>query len=177
MSHLRAFASPSAWILEPETSTYAENTAWSNKDMDPVPPQKQTWTMLNYVTFWISCAANVSTWQLGSSMLAIGLSWPRALLAIFLGHLVIAIVVVLVGTIGARLRVPFPVIARSSFGFWFSYFSVISLIVLSMFWFAIQTYIGSECIYQILKAIWPSIAHLPNHLSSSASITSSGTGQ
>jgi len=174
MSHLRAFASPSAWILEPETSTYAENTAWSNKDMDPVPPHKRTWTMLNYVTFWISCAANVSTWQLGSSMLAIGLSWPRALLAIFLGHLVIAIVVVLVGTIGARLRVPFPVIARSSFGFWFSYFSVISLIVLSMFWFAIQTYIGSECIYQILKAIWPSIAHLPNHLSSSASITSSG---
>ncbi|KAH9960641.1 cytosine-purine permease [Russula dissimulans] len=118
--------------------------------MDPVPPHKRTWTMLNYVTFWVS------------------------FLAIFLGHLVIAIVVVLVGTIGARLRVPFPVIARSSFGFWFSYFSVISLIVLSMFWFAIQSYIGSECVYQMLKAIWPSIAHLPNHLPPSANITTSG---
>ena len=98
----------------------------------------------------------------------------------------------LTGTIGARLRVPFTVLARSSFGFWFSYFSVISLIILSMFWFGIQTYIGSECVYQvrrplsrslprtqllfiqILKAIWPSIAHLPNHLPANANITSSG---
>jgi hypothetical protein len=66
---------PSTWILEPETSTFAENSAWSNKDMDPVPPHKQTWTTLNYVTFWISCAANVTVWQFGSSMLAVGLSW------------------------------------------------------------------------------------------------------
>jgi len=66
---------PSTWILEPETSTLAENSAWSNKDMDPVPPHMRTWTALNYATFWISCAANVTVWQLASSMLAIGLSW------------------------------------------------------------------------------------------------------
>ena len=50
---------------------------------------------------------------------------------------------------GARLRVPIPIIARSSFGFWLSYFSVISLIILSMFWFGVQTVIGSECVYQV----------------------------
>ncbi|KAF8504347.1 permease for cytosine/purines, uracil, thiamine, allantoin-domain-containing protein [Russula emetica] len=173
-SSLRSLTRPSAWILEPEASTFAENSSWSNKDMDPVPPHKRTWTMLNYVTFWISCAVSVTTWQLGSSMLAIGLSWRQALLAISLGHFILAVVVVLTGTIGARLRVPFTILARSSFGFWFSYFSVISLIVLSMFWFGIQTYIGSKCVYQILKAIWPSIAHLPNHFPANASITTSG---
>ncbi len=73
----------------------------------------------------------------------------QALLAISLGHFILAVVIVLTGTIGARLRVPFTILARSSFGFWFSYFSVISLIVLSMFWFGIQTYIGSECVYQV----------------------------
>ena len=56
---------------------------------------------------------------------------------------------VLNGTIGARLHVGFPVLNRSSFGFWFSYFSVISRVVLSMFWFGIQTYTGSECVYQV----------------------------
>ena len=56
---------------------------------------------------------------------------------------------VLNGTIGARLHINFPVIARSSFGFWFSYFSVISRVVLSMFWLSIQSYIGSQCIYQV----------------------------
>jgi cytosine/uracil/thiamine/allantoin permease len=42
------------------------------------------------------------------------------------------------GTVGARLHVPFPVLNRTSFGFWFSYFSVISRVVLAMFWFGIQ---------------------------------------
>ena len=56
---------------------------------------------------------------------------------------------VLNGTVGARLHVAFPVMNRSSFGFWFSYFSVISRVVLSMFWFGIQTYTGSEAVYQV----------------------------
>ena len=73
----------------------------------------------------------------------------QALLAISLGHLIVAVVVVLTGTIGARLCIPFTILARSSFGFWLSYFSVITLIILSMFWFGVQTFIGSECVYQV----------------------------
>lgn len=56
---------------------------------------------------------------------------------------------VLNGTVGARLHVPFPVLNRSSFGFWLSYFSVVSRVVLAMFWFSIQTFEGSECVYQV----------------------------
>ena len=134
--------------------------------MDPVPPSKRTWTTLNYVAYWISDAMNAAVWELASSMLAIGLSWcvsddyllcvllksydrRQALPAIAVGHIIIAVVMVLNGTTGARLHVAFPVLNRSSFGFWFSYFSVISRVVLSMFWFGIQTYTGSECVYQV----------------------------
>ena len=74
---LPAFACPNTWSLEPEVSTFAENSSWTNKDMDPVPVHKQTWTTLNFVTFWISCSVNATVWQLGSSMLAIGLSWYK----------------------------------------------------------------------------------------------------
>jgi NCS1 family nucleobase:cation symporter-1 len=117
----------------------------------------------------------------------------QALPAIVLGNILLGMVFVLSGTIGARLHIPFPVINRSSFGFWLSYFSIISRVVLSLFWFGIQSTIGSECVYQVwfcsyhpftsiiwssfqmLKAIWPSIAHLPNRLPPSAHLTSSGT--
>jgi nucleobase:cation symporter-1, NCS1 family len=51
------------------------------------------------------------------------------------------------GTIGARLHIPFPVLNRSSFGFWFSYFSVISRVILAMFWFSIQ--VGFRNIYSM----------------------------
>lgn len=132
----------------------------------------------------------------------------QALPAIALGHVVIAVcsidrnleemqtfrqvVMVLNGTIGARLHIAFPVLNRSSFGFWFSYFSVVSRAVLAMFWFGIQvtsapyiqwctflspdqqTYTGSECIYQMLKAIWPSTARIPNRLPESSNITTVG---
>ncbi|KAH9945441.1 NCS1 nucleoside transporter family [Epithele typhae] len=171
---LSAYARPSAWALEPESSTFAPSSKWSNKDMDPVPPQKRTWSTFNYVAYWVSDATNSAVWELASSMLAIGLSWRQALPAIAVGHIIISVVMVLNGTIGARLHVGFPVLNRSSFGFWFSYFSVISRVILSMFWFGIQTYTGSECVYQMLKAIWPSLARLPNHLPENANITTAG---
>lgn len=108
--------------------------------MDPVPPKERTWNSWNYVSYWISDAANPGAWQLASSMLAVGLSWRQALPAIAVGHVIISLVMVLNGTIGARLHVAFPVLNRSSFGFWLSYFSVISRVVLSMFWFGIQVF-------------------------------------
>ncbi|KAJ3724309.1 permease for cytosine/purines, uracil, thiamine, allantoin-domain-containing protein [Lentinula guzmanii] len=165
---------PSAWVLEPDQSTLAPTSRWSNKDMDPVPVHLRTWTTWNYVAYWISDAANLPAWELASSMLAIGLNWRQALAAIAVGHTIIAVVMVLNGTVGARLHVGFPILNRSSFGFWFSYFSVISRVILALFWFGIQTYSGSECVDQMIQAIWPSAVRIPNHLSSSAGITTRG---
>ncbi|GLB40658.1 putative cytosine-purine permease [Lyophyllum shimeji] len=165
------FLRPSAWSLELEKATFGPSAGWSNQDMDPVPVPQRTWTTWNFIAYWISDATHVAMWQFASSMLAIGLTWRQALVAIAVGHMIIAIVMVLNGTVGARLHVAFPVLNRSSFGFWFSYFSVISRVILAMFWFSIQTFSGSECVYQMLKAIWPSVARIPNGLPPSSPIT------
>ncbi|KAF8662751.1 hypothetical protein AX16_001109 [Volvariella volvacea WC 439] len=163
----------SKWELHPEPSSSAPPSRWSNKDMDPVPRKLRTWNSWNYISYWISDAANPGAWQLASSMLAVGLS-RQALPAIAIGHIIISIVMVLNGTIGARLHIAFPVLNRSSFGFWLSYFSVISRVILSMFWFGVQSYTGSECVYQMLRAIWPSTARIPNRLPESTHITTVG---
>ncbi|KAG2356905.1 NCS1 nucleoside transporter family [Suillus spraguei] len=167
------FFKPSKWALDREETTFA-NYGWSNKDMDPVPPRLRTWTTWSYISYWVSDATNLGVWELAGSMLAVGLSWRQALLCIVVAYVIISVVMVLTGTIGARLHVAFPVLNRSSFGFWFSYFTVFSRVLLSMFWFGIQTYNGSQCVYQMLKAIWPSIANMPNRFPVSANITSSG---
>jgi len=158
---------PSAWKLELEPSTFAPSSAWSNKDMDPVPPNSmRTWTTFNYVAYWISDAANASMWAFASSMLAICLSWWQALLAIAFGNIIMGIVMVLNGTTGARPHIAFPILNRSSFGYWLSYFSVNFVLILVRYpdfrWL------------RMLRAIWPSITHLPNHLPPSANITTSG---
>ncbi|KAF9219354.1 hypothetical protein BS17DRAFT_717783 [Gyrodon lividus] len=163
----------SHWALEPDETTFARH-GWSNEDMDPVPPRLRTWTACNYVTYWLSTGINIGVWQLGSSILALGLSWCQALICLTTGYSIISVVMLLNGRIGARLHVTFPVLARSSFGFWFSYFAVFSRIMLSIFAIGFHVYNGGQCVYQMLKAIWPSIATLPNHLPPNASITNSG---
>lgn len=59
--------------------------------MDPVPLEKRTWNTFNYITYWVSDALSPASWQLASSMLAVGLSWGQALTAIAVGHLIIAV--------------------------------------------------------------------------------------
>jgi len=88
-----SFLRPATWALEPDatTATYGPSAAWSNRDMDPVPPHQRTWTTWNYVAYWVSDAANPAMWQLASSMLAVGLSWGQALTAIAVGHTIIAV--------------------------------------------------------------------------------------
>ena len=43
--------------------------------MDPVPLNERTWSMFNYVAYWISDTANATSWALASSILVVGLSW------------------------------------------------------------------------------------------------------
>ncbi|KAG6884970.1 hypothetical protein C0993_006934 [Termitomyces sp. T159_Od127] len=166
--HVLSLLSAKAWALPPSKSTFGHR---SNQDMDPVPPTLRTWTTWNFIAYWVSDATHVAMWQFASSLLAVGLTWRQALAAIAVGYFLIAIVMVLNGTVGARLHVGFPVLTRSSFGYWFSWFSVISRVVLAMFWFGILTFSGSECIYQMLKAIWPATEHIPNHLAASSPVT------
>lgn len=40
-----------AWELPKQDSALAPDHVWTNKDMDPVPPEDQTWTI------WSECAA------------------------------------------------------------------------------------------------------------------------
>ena len=65
---------PSYRALELELWDYAPSRKRSNRVMNPVPPRHRTWSAWNYVAYWISDAANVSVYELASSMLAIGLS-------------------------------------------------------------------------------------------------------
>lgn len=45
---------------------------------------------------------------------------------------------VLNGAIGAKLHIPFSVVVRASFGYYFAYFCIISRSILAMFWLGIQ---------------------------------------
>ena len=100
---------------------------------------------------------NAQGWMAPASIIAVGLTWREAIYSIILGLSITAIPLVLNGAIGAHLHVPFPVAARSSFGFLFARFAVITRMITALFWHAIQTYTGSTAMTQILRAIVPAM--------------------
>ncbi|KAL1985664.1 hypothetical protein VTN96DRAFT_7531 [Rasamsonia emersonii] len=162
----------SGWIIPRQQSSFADEGTWTNIDMDVTPLERQTWGPWTMFGFWFSDALNAQGWEAPAAILAVGLTWREAVYCIILGNLVTTIPLVLNGAVGARLHIPFPVAMRSSFGWYFSRFAVVTRMITALFWHAIQTYTGSTAITQCIRAIWPSYLDLPNHLPSSAGITS-----
>lgn len=63
------------WILEKPESSYAPEHVWSNKDLDPVPLHMRTWTKWTIFGYWFSDIISVQSWETGSTILALGLTW------------------------------------------------------------------------------------------------------
>jgi NCS1 family nucleobase:cation symporter-1 len=122
--------------------------------------------------FWFSDALNAQSWEAPASILAVGLTWREAVYCIIFGSLTCTVPLVLNGILGARLHTPFPVSIRSSFGWYFSRFAIVTRMITALFWHAIQTYTGSTAMTQCIRAIWPSYLNIPNHIPESVGITS-----
>ncbi|KAI0583775.1 uracil permease [Pyrenophora tritici-repentis] len=128
----------SSWRLPKQNSGIAPPDVWTNADMEPVPPEKRTWGKSAFVTYWFSDLVTISTWSSGSAIFASGLTATDAVVITLVAGICNALPTVLNGAIGSNLHVPFPIASRASFGYWFSYFAVLSRGVLAMFWFGVH---------------------------------------
>jgi NCS1 family nucleobase:cation symporter-1 len=88
------------------------------------------------------------------------------------GTFCVAVPMVLNGAIGAKLHIPFSVIVRSGFGYYFAYFCIISRSILAMFWLGIQGANGARAMTVMISAIWPSYTSIPNTIAADQGITS-----
>ncbi|OGE53724.1 hypothetical protein PENARI_c007G02753 [Penicillium arizonense] len=163
-----------SWEVRQEESSFAATPRASNADFDPIPPSKRTWNWGAYVAYWMADAWAVSNWEVASSMIAVGLDWRMAIGACVLGNTIMGLVITSNGRIGAILHTPFPVLVRMPFGYYFSYFVVLSRCVLAIVWLGVQTTTGGQCMAVLLTAIWPSFANIPNHIPEDEGITTSG---
>ncbi|KAL9529895.1 hypothetical protein SMMN14_06443 [Sphaerulina musiva] len=157
-----------------EESSFAATKNASNADFDPIPPSKRTWTWKAYIAYWCADAWAVSNWQVASSMIAVGLSWRMAIGACVLGNAIMGLVITINGRIGATLHTPFPVLARMPFGYYFSYFVVLSRCVLAIVWLGVQTTTGGQCMAVLLTAIWPSFKNIPDTIGEASQGISTG---
>ena len=132
-----------------------------NDDLAIVPKEKRTWGTWNYAALWISMSLCIPTYMLASSLIQGGMNWWQAILTIFLGNTIVLIPMILNGRARAKYGIPFPVLARASFGVRGANIPALLRAIVACGWFGIQTWIGGFAVYQMLRLWIPSLETLP----------------
>src|SRR6266404_999946 len=132
-----------------------------NHDLAPATPQQRTWTTYNYAALWVSMSVNILTYMLAASLIQGGMDWKQAVLTVFLGNTIVLAPMLLNSYPGARYGVPFPVLARASFGVLGANVAAVLRALVACGWFGIQTWIGGEAISTLLATLAPGWKNVP----------------
>jgi NCS1 family nucleobase:cation symporter-1 len=136
------------------------NNNLTNEDLAAVPPVKRTWGTWNYAALWISMSLCIPTYMLASSFIAKGMNWWQAVLTMFIGNAIVLVPMILNGHAGTKYGIPFPVLARVSFGTKGANIPAMLRALVACGWFGIQTWIGGKSLYYLLRVWVPSLNEL-----------------
>jgi nucleobase:cation symporter-1, NCS1 family len=132
-----------------------------NPDLAPIPLEKRSWGTYNYASLWVAMSVCIPTYMLASGLIAEGMNWIQAILTILLGNLIVLIPMLLNAHAGTKYGIPFPVFVRASFGVRGANVPAVLRALVACGWFGIQTWIGGQAIYSMLRILWPGAASVP----------------
>ncbi|KAH8693304.1 permease for cytosine/purines, uracil, thiamine, allantoin-domain-containing protein [Talaromyces proteolyticus] len=157
-----------ALAVSPTAET--KSSVWINNDIRPLPPSRRSWDRFSYISFWAINQICLSNFQIGSSLVAIGLSVWQAVIAIILGKIIVALVAIFNGYVGATWHIGFPVWSRVVWGIYGSYVALIQRVFFFL-WQATQAWTGGLCVTAVLSAIFSGFQHLENTFPASSHLT------
>src|SRR5579872_6837801 len=131
-----------------------------NPDLAPIPKDKRSWGTYNYASLWVAMSVCIPTYMLASGLIAGGMSWWQAIATILLGNLIVLVPMLLNAHAGAKYGIPFPVLVRASFGVRGANVPAVLRALVACGWFGIQTWIGGQAIYSMLRIMWPGAANV-----------------
>jgi len=131
-----------------------------NDDLAPVPRERRNWSTYNFAALWISMAHCIPTYMMAGGLIALGMNWWQALLTIALGNLIVLVPILLNAHAGTKYGIPFPVLARASFGTSGANVAAILRAIVACGWFGIQCAIGGDAIHTFLVALWPAFGSI-----------------
>src|SRR3984893_8182364 len=139
-----------------------ESSSLYNPDLAPAGSARRHWGTYNFAALWISMSVNILTYMLAASLIQGGMNWKQAVTTIFLGNVIVLVPMLLNSHPGAKYGIPFPVLARASFGVLGANVAAVLRALVACGWFGIQTWIGGEAISTLLATLapgWKSVPH------------------
>jgi len=117
---------------------------------DLAPAKARNWGTFSIFNVWTSDVHSLWGYYLAASLFLLCGSFTNFLIAIGLSSLVIFFLMNLVGYAGVKTGVPYPVLARASFGIWGANLPALVRAVVACFWYGAQTAAASGAIVALL---------------------------
>lgn len=130
----------------------------SNQDLQATSVAQRTWTWRDYAALWVGMVICVPTYTMASSMLDQGFSWQQAIWLVFLANCIVLVPMVLIGRAGAQYGIPFPVLARASFGVRGASLPAVLRGLVACGWFSINCYFGGLALHGLLNVLGMGLA-------------------
>lgn len=143
--------SPTTVLTETEAERgWQGDPELTNPDLVPTPVEERKWTWWSFAALWMGLVHNVYNFTWLAGLLAVGMSIMQALAVAITGNLIQTFMIGLVGRVGARHGVPFPVWARSAFGVYGANVPALIRGIVAIGWFGVQSYLGATAINVLL---------------------------
>jgi NCS1 family nucleobase:cation symporter-1 len=118
---------------------------------DLAPATVRNWGPFSIFNVWTSDVHSLWGYYLAASLFLLCGSFLNFVLAIGIGSIVIFFLMSLVGNAGVKTGVPYPVLARASFGIWGANIPALVRAIVACFWYGAQTSAASGAIVALLN--------------------------
>src|SRR5581483_11853184 len=146
---------------QPSTSAQIESSPLYNPDLAPSDIKRRSWSTYNYAALWVSMSVNILTYMLAAGLIQGGMDWKQAVATVFIGNSIVLIPMLLNSHPGTKYGIPFPVLARASFGVLGANVAAVLRALVACGWFGIQAWIGGEAISTLLATLVPAWKNFP----------------
>jgi nucleobase:cation symporter-1, NCS1 family len=129
-----------------------------NQDLAPTAPAGRTWGVFDLFSMWMSDVHSVGGYTFAASLFFLGLTGWQVLSAMTAGILVVYVLMNLIGRPSQKYGIPYPVVARISFGTKGANLAALVRGVVGVVWYGVQTYFASKAVQVLVITLLPSSA-------------------
>ncbi|MFB6572520.1 NCS1 family nucleobase:cation symporter-1 [Streptomyces noursei] len=124
---------------------------------DLAPAAKRTWGTYSVFALWMSDTHAISNYAFAASLFVLGLPAWEVFLALLVGITIVYWLMNRMGHAGHRTGVPYPVLARASWGVYGANIPALLRAVMAVAWYGIQTWLASTAVVLLTLQIAPGL--------------------
>jgi nucleobase:cation symporter-1, NCS1 family len=129
-----------------------------NHDLAPAAPEARTWGVFSLFAMWMSDVHSVGGYTFAASLFFLGLTGWQVLISMVVGIMAVYFLMNLIGRPSQRYGIPYPVVARISFGVMGANLAAVMRGIVGIVWYGVQTYFASKAVQVLAVTLFPSAA-------------------